>query len=215
LSSNIPQSPSDLPEAEARIKRIKSEWNEQIEFRKSKTNKFEVVAKRMMIPEQSVKPEITAFESAIIAIKKVESTENAKAKAINDETARIRELFTNHISQTHAQFESSINSKVIKCFEKCLMDDIPPDVLPFDRMKAAFTLPNFTIYACQATSSLITSDDSFKIWGEIKSKYAKNEQHYLDMYHHLLAKQFEFYNVAFKNKEQSLALAKIEAAIYF
>ncbi len=211
--ATLPPTIEDLPAAEALIKRVKADLSEQVELRMTITRKFDAVSDRLRLNEKSVQAAIPAFDTAILEIKKKERTEKEKVAARNAEIARFRESFSLHISNLHAQFESAVNSKVIKCFEHCLTENVAPDAIPMDKMQASLAEPMFVTEPPASSGKVYLNDDEvFEIWKEIKEKQSLSPASYITSFHNALAEKFNFYSVALKNKEAALELAKKEAA---
>lgn len=209
----LPTTAEDLHAAETVLKYVKASVVEEKEKRIAITSIFERVKTRMMQPENSVLAAIPAYEAAIISIKKTEKERLAKEQGRIDETARFRESFATHITNSHAAADTLIATKVIKCFEHCLTTNVQPGELLMDKMKAAIT-PEMIATTRPAYSAGVYLDitEVGAIWNEVIVKMAIPPADTIARYHAALEKQFEFYSVAFKNKEASLALAKQTAA---
>ncbi len=213
LLRELPTEISHIADAEAAVKRVKADLNEQVELRMTVTSKFTAVAKRLMSNEESVTAAIGPYDAAILDLKKKERSDLQAKQARLDEIARFREKFAVHIANIHAQHETTINAKVLRCFEHCLNENTPADAIPMDKMQAALVEAMFVTEVPASTGRVYLNDDEvFEIWKELKEKQALPPAEYVTKFHNTLATQFNFYSVALKNKEAALELAKTEAA---
>lgn len=205
----------EIIEAEAALKKVKSKRKDLSVERKNLTSRFDKMTTRLMIPENSIIEAENNAEKALIKMKGINDSNKAKATAKNDELRRIRETIANYISKMDATYKQKIADQVTKAFNYALgkgniEEKDLPDYLPKCKTATGFGEFEFTYDICPIAPIYATKEEVLVIWNELAVGIRLGKDYVAD-YAAALDKQFAMYNVAVKNKEAAMKLAKENA----
>jgi hypothetical protein len=205
----LPATIEELPEAETKLKEVKSALTIVTNNRKAITSKFDDVTARLMQPEKSFAEPIKMLSDAIIVVKKSYEAEQAKKQLRFDEIRRVRDHFTNERIRVDAELSQKVNSLVARCYENALNTNVAPNGIAdyLKKSKAAVTSSQFTALARSIPTNNLTDDEVRSVVSEL---FTINQQAYADQFATEIDAKFSDYSIAYANKEQALKLAKEE-----
>jgi hypothetical protein len=211
---NLPYDPAKILEYESTLKAVKSEKILVVDTRKALTSKLDVVTSTLMLSEKEFDPAIKSYEDALLFVKQTKQKADAIVQQKIDEVKRVREQISNNITSQFANFETLIVQTVSKYYEQSLTKGVSEKNLPETLVKARayLTVLHFTLVKPTVATVYLTADEVDAIWLELSSAKFISPNNFLEKYVSVLNSRFEFYGIAFKNKEDSLALAKQQAA---
>jgi hypothetical protein len=207
----LPNSITDVPAAEATLKKV-SALKRQIEAdRKAITGKFTPVVKRLMAPEESLDGPMRVYLASIISHKSIDEKKRAERKNKADELARIRQSLITTQVHYDAEFKTLIAEKVGTAFLWALQKGTKPgeeiedycERLKFKIKESFFEIEEPVFKDLQ----YITHEDILPVFYEV---WKINKADYVTLFATELEKKFSDYEVAYQNKQQALALAKEE-----
>lgn len=210
----IPTTVNDIVEAEKLVVELRADFTAIQDRRKKLTSKFDAAISRLMEPEKMIAPAVKPLTDAILSLKKQAEAEAAKAKYHTDEVKRIKEQIATHISNHDAACKSKIVGLVDKAYSFALgngdikveeVENYISRLMKSDKTSEA----EFRIEAPVLTLNYVTLDE----YGELlenASAEVRSPMDYRQDLHDALTAKFEFYNIAVKNKAESLKQAAEE-----
>lgn len=210
----IPTTIDEIIDAEKLVVELRADYNSILEERKKVTSKLDGAIAHLMEPEKLITPAVKPLVDAILSLKKLAEEQNNKVKYHAEEIKRIKEQIANHITN----FDATCKQKIVGLVDKAY----------------SFALGNGDIkaeevgnYISRLMKSDKTSEKEFKITEpSMALKYASIEELselwenaifglkepmiYRQDLHDALTAKFEFYDIAVKNKAESLKLAAQE-----
>ncbi len=202
-----------IKEAEDALAEVKKELATQTEDRIKITSKFDAVKTSLSLPEKDLSDAIAVAAADLLAVKKEQADIDAAAKNKTDEAKRIREALLNRIAEVDAGYKSMIAIRVADCYERALNGEAPTeDTRAFITQERAWaTEEMFTMKQPQIKPTYNTTDEVNAIWDEVKTG-VNPASFYLDLFRSELDTKFEFYTIALKHKESSIAASKAKQA---
>ena len=210
----LPYDPAKILDYEANLKIVKSEKNIVIDTRKAVTAKFDAVTSGLMTSEKEFDPAIKVYEDALLFVKQSKAKADAVVQQKIDEVKRVREQISNSITSQFANFETLIVQTVAKYYEQFLAKGVSEKNLPESlvKAKAYLTENHFMLIKPSVATVYLTTDEVDAIWFELYTAKLISPTNFVEKYVAALTARFEFYGIAFKNKADSLALAKQQEA---
>lgn len=211
---DLPYDLNKIESYESVLKEAKVHENIIIDKRKGTTNKLDALKERHMSSEKQVIAARVTYETALLSVKQSKRDNDQVIAAKNAEIARVREFYANSIAQQHADFEIVIVNKIAKAFEQCITKKLTAAAVAeiYPTIKALLNETFFGTKQALATVVYMKPAEIDAIYTELLDKHALAPIVYVEKYHKLLFEKFEFYEIAIKNSEASLAQTKVEQA---
>lgn len=210
----IPKTTADIVAAEKLVIELNKDFTEIQTERKKLTGKLDGAITHLMQPENELKNAGPALKEAILALKKQAEQENAKLKYHDDEIKLNKELIANHISNHDAICKQKILTLVDKAYSFALGNgDVKVEELPAYLKKVIngekAGEKEFYIVAPLWQSKYTTQEENQELWDNAVMD-VRSPMDYRDDLNEALKEKFEFYNIAVKNKAESLKQAAAE-----
>lgn len=205
----LPSTIEDVPDAEERLKKIKSSLATITNNRKAVTSKFDDVTARMMLPEKSFAEPIKMLNDAIIQVKQAYEAEQKKKQARFDEIKRCQDHYRSEKIRIEAEMAAKVNALVTRCFEHALNKDLKTaDVAAYlNTAKASITADQFPVQVRPFTPAILTAEECQAVCQDLAKI---DQQYFADLFGRDVEAKFSDYAVAIANKEHALQLAAEE-----
>jgi len=215
LDLKIPENVSELEQSEQKIKELKKVQKILEEERKKITSVFDKKTQDLMFSEKSLTPHIEKLSNAIISIKKQEDEKRLIAEKRDKEIKIIRQKINDYFTNLETQYLNKITLSVNKSYENALinLDIKPSDIKQYlIDLKSKVNSSHFPIKSdISIQSELINKNDIESLVTEIQSNY-KNSDYFLNNYIESLHDKFDFYEIAYNDKQTALEKSKEEEA---
>lgn len=214
----IPTKVDEIVEAEKLVTELRNDFTNIQEQRKKVTSKLDSVISHLMEPEKLLAPAVKPLTDAIISLKKQAEVESNKIKWHNDEVKQIKEQIALHISNHDASCKQKIVDLVNKAYSFALGNgDVKPEevndyitkIMNNRKPDSKSSENNFTISIPSWQFKYVTQEEIHELWQNASSEI-KDPMMYRQDLHDALVAKFEFYNIAVKNKVESLKQAAQE-----
>lgn len=212
----IPTTIDEIIDAEKLVVELRADYNSILEERKKVTSKLDGAIAHLMEPEKLITPAVKPLVDAILSLKKLAEEQNNKVKYHSEEIKRIKEQIANHITNFDATCKQKIVELVDKAYSFALGNgDIKAEevenyisrLMKSDKTSEKefkISEPDFHLKYTHTTS-----DERKELW-ENAIFGLKEPMIYRQDLHDALTAKFEFYDIAVKNKAESLKLAAQE-----
>ncbi len=213
----LPTKIEEVPRAEEKLKEVKRANLALIEKRKKTTNTLDEVISRFMKPEKSVIAEIEKSEAEIIKVKKADEKVKKDNLLKAEERKQVAEKVRVYIANTNAEYLRQQNQLISDSYIVALNghEKFPGGIKPenietyLTAVKRRITLENRTMPPPIIKAIVNTQED---IDAEIAKAFTPpSAQEYVNGFISDLALKYEFYELAWNDKEQALALNKQES----
>ena len=204
-----PTKTDELLSAENTLKEVAAGQKALIEKRKERTSVLDAIIARLMNPEKTIDAEVKKFKAAIISVKKLKETEDAKLEAAKTERVTARNFYTEHVIALDAAYKKKCSDNVLFAYNWALNNGITMEALPdfITKVKAKFTASDFTPVAAPFAVKYCDAAEIAQMAAALYEAMQPAEN-YITAYHAEVDRQFEFYNVALNNKEAAKAQAE-------
>lgn len=202
-----------VTDAENALKEVKKELADHTPERIKITSKFDAVKSQLASSEKSWEEAINAAAAELLLVKQEIATEEANAKLKTDELKRIREALMNRISEVDAGYKSMIAVRITDAYERALNGEAPTeDTRAFIAKEREWaTEEMFTMKQPQPKPTYNTPAEVEALWNELKIS-VQPASFYTALFASELDTKFEFYTIALKHKESSIAASKAKQA---
>ena len=199
----------DIPEAEVKLKALKSAMSEITEKRKKVTTVITDLSKRLMEPEKSLEEPIKALEASMISVKKAEEAIQKAKQDKAEEGKRIIEFFKNAVTQFDANCKTIINDKINKAYEYALGDgDVKPIQKDSYLEKVCATINESTFPMPNVSGRKAVFHSAEEVNALQAEHFKVDRDEYVALFANEIETKFFDFEVAFNNKEHALAEAK-------
>lgn len=202
-----------IKEAEDALAEVKKELAAQKEDRIKITSKFDAVYTQLSQPEKDLQDAINAAAADLLTVKKEQSDIDTAAKNKTDEAKKIREALLNRIAEVDAGYKSMVAVRIADAYERALNGEAPTEdtraFITQERLWA--TEEMFTMKQPQPKTNYNSTEEINAIWDEVKTN-VNPPTFYVDFFNSELDTKFEFYSIALKHKESSIAASKTKQA---
>jgi hypothetical protein len=210
----LPKTIADIGAAEKLVTELRADYVEVQTERKKLTSKFDNATSRLMEPEKLFTPAITPLTDAIFSLKKQAEQESLKYKWHEDEIKTNKELMANHIANHDAECKKKILTLVDKAYSFALGNGDVKLEEKDEYIRKVINGPKageseFFIKAPMWLSKYTTQEENQELWDNAVMDVRSPMDYRQDLKDEL-DKKFEFYNIALKNKAESLKQAAIE-----
>lgn len=202
-----------VTDAENALKEVKKELTDHTPERIKITSKFDAVKSQLSSSERLWKEAINAAAAELLIVKQEIKKEEDDAKLKTDELKRIREALMNRISEVDAGYKSMIAVRITDAYERALNGEAPTeDTRAFISAERAWaTEEMFTMKQSQPKPTYTTPAEVEALWTELKTS-VQPASFYTALFVSELDTKFEFYTIALKHKESSIAASKAKQA---
>lgn len=216
----IPTKVSEIIESEKLLAIIRNRYLELQEKRKKLTSKFDNANTQLSKSEKLIfektkdgeRGAIKPLIDAIMSLKKQAESESAKLKYHDDEIKRNKEIIATHISNHDAACKHKIIEIVDKAFSYALGNgNIQPEEVQvyLSKVMKKYIESEFTLTVPMWQSKYTTQEENKELWDNAAMD-AIDAISYKDDLHTDLKTKFEFYDIAVKNKVESLRQAAVD-----
>ena len=198
-----------VPEAEAKLKKLKQIKAEIEADRKVITTKLDGLSTRLMQPEKSLEEPIKNLTADIIAVKKRKEEADRLVQQKHEEVKRIVESVKNLIASSDYEFKSQIGIKVSLAYEHALGTDIKPEKLEeyLNKIKAKVGAADFQVNKPEISEFNAKCVGPVEVQSLIEANFNTNPHAYVAIFQEELAEKFVDYATAYQNKADALALS--------
>ena len=210
----IPTTIAEIADAEKLVTELRNDYTSIMNERKLLTGKLDAAITHLMEPEKLIVPAIAPLTNAILSLKKQAEAEANKLKYHADEIKSIKESIANHITNHDANCKRKIIDLVDKAYSFALGNgDVKVEEVDtyISRCMKRVGEDEFKISAPVCTRNYTTEIEFNELW-ENALFGLKEPMVYRDDLYTALKTKFEFYNIAVKNKVESLKQAAEEKA---
>lgn len=205
----LPANISEVADAEAKLKELKSNRVKIVESRKQITSVLDNVSERLMAPEKSLADPEKKLTDAIIAVKK----EDERIRQIKiwkeQEVKNIEQSIKTFLANKDYDFRTDIQNKISVAYEHALKTDVKPSEVEgyIKRCVEKVGVMNFQIDKPSFTLKHVLPEELDQL---LQQHFLFNPHAYVNILQKQMEEKFSDYDVAYENKQVALQLAKQE-----
>ena len=212
----IPTKTSEIIDAEKLVAELRADYNEVVNERKTVTSKLDGAITHLMKSEKLFSNSFTDLNNAILNLKKQAEQEKLKITYHTNEIKRIKEQVAIHISNHDAGCKTKILDIVDKAFTHALgngdVKEAEVDTYISKVMKLRAGEDAFKLTKLEGMGLKYATQAEFdEIW-DMMAMDVKDAMMYKQDCFDALKEKFNFYNIALKNKAESLKQAAEDRA---